>query len=147
MSATKLSSKQILQYITSRNEFKEVLEQMAAQATDERNVNVNSPEYQKAYNLFAKPGTWKRELKHRTELYMSPQEYTEFDIGVVDWGECDPALCEKAFKDWVASGYNKKNLPIERMFVPAHDLRENFRIEVTTTSDDTQIICWTAIVD
>lgn len=155
MSANKLKTKDILQHVTSQLPFQEVLDEMANMLSGYQDKT--SVEYQKLRTLFSNPTKWKRVEKCRIQDFQKAEQTKKWDgtpnflpdqfyIGVVDWGEHDETLCNQELQNWVSSGYNKKSLPMLRVFIPDYD-QDNFRLEVHTTADDTRIICWTVVVD
>lgn len=159
----KLTTEKILQLITSSAEFKNVAQQMGSQYCDEWSgdptVDLNRPEYIKGFNLACNPKKWKRVEKRRWDGAQKPDAIITWDgkqkvisanfddLGIIDEGDCNEQLRDKALQNWIASNYNDKDLPMFRMFLPRGDLEDSFRLEVFTTSDDTEIICWTSVGD
>lgn len=87
---------------------------------------------------FSNSSAWKREEKVRME-----RDHIHLSDDVVDViGEYNKNLYEKALSEGNAEKI------WQRTFMPRHDLLgDNFRLEVYTTPDDTEVVAWTVIVD
>jgi hypothetical protein len=57
-------------------------------------------------------------------------------------GECNQDLVEKYFKDPKLA-----EKCVKRVFIPDNELAENYRLEVITTHDDTEVVGWQVITD
>jgi len=115
---------------------------------------------QHIWGMWCDGSQWKREEKHKLgPEWDSYFAQTDWDNKPVDWkpgqpigtipsfpidmiGECDEALVKKFHDDQAQA-----EKCIFRMFVPGNQLADNYRLEVVTTPDDTQVVGWTVIVD
>lgn len=138
----KLTSEDILKYITGSKSFIEPLEEMTKLALiyiGIENIGIEDLKKSKSYSYLSNPKNYKRQSKCRLQNFHNNQ----FEIELADYGELDEVLLNKSLHDWINSNHNKKYLPMERVFTPDHKISDNYQIWVITTADDTQIICWT----
>lgn len=167
----KLTSALILKQVISDPNFKAAAEDMAALYFSYKTGNeirynnppdITSKEYVKGLQLVQNPKQWCRDGKQRVENveHFKAHQYKRWDgsdiiipdnfddIEFDEYGTIDVNLKQTELQNWVNSNYNKKKLPMHRIFVPKDEgLCESYRLEVWTTHDDTQIICWSIIVD
>ena len=111
------------------------------------------------WNMWCNPARWKRAEKRclgeAFEDYFYETEYVgewkpghqqerrvvpSFTIDMV--GDSNQQLVEKYFND--PKGAAKC---IFRCFLPDNDLADNYRLEVVTTPDDSEVVGWTIVVD
>lgn len=98
----------------------------------------------------------KRKLKECWEDYLTA---TDWDKKPTDWKPGDPLPTYPCFPEDIYSGVDEALLKryhddpkegqkcILRVFQAPHGLCDNYRLEVVTTPDDTQVVGWTVIVD
>lgn len=127
-------------------------------------ASVNTPEALEEFiwNLWCDGGNWKRAEKHTLK---DEAEYTFTETEYVgEWkpglpgnqqerrivpsfpkdmlGESNPVLVEKYFNDLKLA-----EKCVYRLFEPDNQLADNYRLEVITTHDDTEVVGWWVTVD
>lgn len=100
------------------------------------------------WNQFISGDEWKREEKHKIG------EEWETYMGYDSPGDADPAFfhdfaggCDSALVKKYADDPKLAETCIYRMFIPKGQLGDNFRLEVVSTPDDSEIIGWVVVVD
>lgn len=98
----------------------------------------------------------KRKLKESWEDYFSQ---TDWDANPADWKPGDPVKTKPCFpldlygeeNEALVKHYhdNPKEAEkcVHRVFMAPHGLCDNYRLEVITTPDDSEVVGWTVIVD
>lgn len=105
---------------------------------------------------FPNPKLWKRAEKRRSDACAPDDYHPTPELYSVDWGDLsghNEILYDKCLKVWVDSGYKKNPklyYPWMRTFIidtSKLDTTQDYRLEVFTTPDDSEIISWVLITD
>lgn len=100
------------------------------------------------WKLWSNPKAWKRESKGKigedwkSFLYQPDKWHNAYEFAYDFAGDGDLNLVQK-----YCNNPSDAEKLIRRMFIPNNDFGDNFRLEVLTTPDDTEVVGWCITVD